>query len=86
MININDKGRIDSNYNFILPISDDELKVKIINNAFSKPESIDEIMYYKTLSLEGKNDYKINFLKNINFTQVWKTYTFNELVLYWQNK
>lgn len=85
LININDKGRIDSNYNFILPISDDELKVKIINNAFSKPESIDEIMYYKTLSLEGKNDYKINFLKNINFTQVWKTYTFNELVLYWQN-
>ena len=40
---MNDKGGIDSNYNFILSISDDELKVKIINNAFSKPESIDQI-------------------------------------------
>ena len=74
------------NPNFVLPISDKDLNVKVIDNAFISPKSIDEnINYSKIINLECKNNFIFDYFRTINFREIWKTYSFNELVLYWQN-
>ena len=69
------------NPSFVLPISDKDLNVKVIDNAFISPKSIDEnINYSKIINLENKNNFIFDFFRTINFREIWKTYSFNELV------
>ena len=75
---------LNSNYEIDFISPNKEYKKRVLNNAFVKPKLILKSLDSVNFDIKNKIN-QIKYLKSLQFNKVYKTLTFNELVIYWQN-